>query len=165
MMYCRTALLLLSFILLSACNHTASEPTAVPIETPQIATHSGIFVAKSSSANPSPAGQSALRSRTVTIDTQKLFKQATTQPLTALTLNFFDDAVFSVTKQKQILNQSGSVTWLGTLPAATGSMAMLNISQDRIDGSLDIPNQGLFSVRYLSDGSHLVEEINRSAIR
>lgn len=145
--------------LIFACEQSKKAPENV-----NVSTSSGLFIAKEP-LDKAISNQSTIRSRTVTVETANLFKRLTTEQLTTLSLNFFDNAVFNVVRQKQMINESGSITWMGKLPSDTGSIAILNVSKDRIDGSLAIPNKGLFVVRQQLDGTHLVEEIDRSAIQ
>lgn len=153
-------------LILFACDysHTASEESRITVITDVTPADVGLFIQLHPASKTSDSA-SIIRSRTVKIDTTTLTNILQAEQVTTLPLNFFNDAIFTVTRLKQTLNQSGSITWLGTLPSVAGSIAVINITEDTVNGSLDIPNKGLFSVRSLPDGDHLVEEISRSAVR
>lgn len=124
----------------------------------------GLFIA-STSFDETTLNKPAIRSRVVTINMANLLRKLTSDQSNTLTLNFFDDAVFEVVRKKQSVNDSGSITWIGALPSSAGSIAVLTIASNTLDGSLSIPNKGLFTVSHQLDGKHLVEEIDRSSIK
>lgn len=107
----------------------------------------------------------AARSREVKVDIGALIDGLNAGGFQTLGLNFFKDARFIIKRNKQITNvESGSVTWLGTMPSETNSLAILVISPNGIEGSLNVPSVGFFTVRKAQNGNHVVEEIKRSAI-
>lgn len=160
-----TVLLFTSMPVLSlACDDSKIALDSVNVITNTTSSSPGLFIANESLDKTIP-NKSAIRSRIVTVETANLLKKLTTEQPNTLTLNFFDNSVFYVVQKKQIVNESGNITWIGELPSESGSIALLSVSKNTIDGSLDIPNKGLFTVRHQLNGNHLVEEIDRSAIQ
>ena len=160
-----TVLLLISIpVFTLACDDSKRALDSVNVSTNKISTSSGLFIANASLDKTIP-NKSAIRSRIVTVETANLLKKLTNDQPNILPLNFFDNAVFYVVQKKQITNKSGNITWIGELPSEAGSIAVLTVSNNTIDGSFDSPSKGLFTVRHQLNGKHLVEEINRSAIQ
>lgn len=108
----------------------------------------------------------AIRSRIVDVDIDLFFKSLKAGEIKRLTLNFFEDSKYGVIRKKQTVNsKSGSIIWMGEIPSKPKSFVVLVVSKKGIDGSFNVPHEGLFTVRSLPDKSHIVEEIKRSALR
>lgn len=127
---------------------------------------SGLFTTpKVDSYTPGLSGYAA-RSRQVEVDTKSLMSGLKAGKIRNITLNFFEDAQFRVIRKKQTFNtRTETVTWLGSFSTNPNSFAVLVISIDGINGSIDVPGIGSFTVRALPNGTHVVEEIKRSATR
>ena len=151
--------------LIFACNYPEKTLESINVSTQTSPAHSGLFITKEPVDNKARSNQSIIRSRIVTIKTAHLLNKLTSGQLNTLSLNFFDNATFTVVRRKQTVNESGNITWVGELPSVTGSIAILSVSKERVDGSLDIPNKGLFTVRYQLNGTHVLEEVDRSALQ
>ncbi len=82
----------------------------------------------------------------------------------AIELNLFDDVVLHATRSRNYLNQSGSMTWRGTVNGQATSSVIFVIRDDQVYGMVEVPGVGQYSIRPNADGTHTVEEINPDAL-
>lgn len=81
-----------------------------------------------------------------------------------LTLNFFEDAVFTAVKDRIERNQSGSYTWIGFFETAAGpGQAILVVRDDIVVGHINAPD-GEYVVRPALGKTHLVLEVGETAV-
>lgn len=73
-----------------------------------------------------------------------------------------DDFEFTVTRQEGGANDQGAV--VGELVGKPGSHVILGYADDAVAGTIMIPGEGLFRVRYAGDGQHRIAELDPSRI-
>lgn len=103
--------------------------------------------------------EEVLRSRRVTIDASQLLQRDSTD----LFFNLFDDVEGSAKFNRGYKNNSGSQTWIGVISNTPGSNIVLIIKGNEVFGTIDIPKVGRFSIKPISDTTHLIEQINLSS--
>lgn len=159
--------LLLTSILLSISTFGSACTNAMPDKVTVKSQKSSAGLFRTSLAARSESNSSyAVRSREVDVNTQLLMDDLKSGEMQNITLNFFADATFRVIRKKQTSNKNtGTITWLGSLPSDPDSLAILVVSKKHINGTLNVLGQGSYSVRFLPNGRHIVEEIKGSALR
>jgi len=80
----------------------------------------------------------------------------------SLTLNLFEDVVFTAILDRFELNRSGSFTWIGHIDGIAQSQVTLVIKGDIMSGNITLPD-AFYQVRYRGDGLHVVYKIDQSA--
>jgi len=79
-----------------------------------------------------------------------------------LTLNLFEDVVFTTILDRFELNRSGSYTWIGHIDGIEQSQVTLVIKGDIMSGNITLPDD-FYQVRYKGDGLHAIYRIDQSA--
>ena len=108
-----------------------------------------------------------IRYRFVTVNLQmiaaaKETNQSLSNPGSALQLNLFDDAIFSVVLDRREVLSETSVVWLGHIEGLQDSQVSLAVDGNVMVGNIRI-QQSLYQVRYLGDGTHVLYQIDPTA--
>lgn len=78
-----------------------------------------------------------------------------------LTLNLFEDAVFTAELVKVESNSPGSVSWIGTLENIELSQVVLVVNKGQLVGNIVFPG-GYFQIRHLDNGTHGIYEMDQA---
>ncbi|MCI5158401.1 MAG: hypothetical protein D3906_08150, partial [Candidatus Electrothrix sp. AUS1_2] len=86
------------------------------------------------------------------------------KPSPSLQLNLFDDLILQATQKKTYTNDSGSRTWIGTIPDQPMSQVIFVVRNSTVYGLVEAPGVGTFSIRPNAEGTHTIEEIRDDTI-
>ncbi len=85
-----------------------------------------------------------------------------TKKAKALTLNLFEDVIFTVIFDRIEQKRSGSISWIGRLKGVAYSQVILVVEGNMMAGNITMPG-AIYQVRYAGNGVHAIYEIDQSA--
>ncbi|MCJ7693555.1 MAG: zinc-dependent metalloprotease, partial [Sedimentisphaerales bacterium] len=81
-----------------------------------------------------------------------------------LRFNLFDDVSYDVKFTRCIRRSASSYTWFGEVVGRDSGVLSLAVEDEVMLANLHVPGEGVYEIRYLSDGVHEVREIDPAEI-
>ena len=105
-----------------------------------------------------------MRSRTAYVRFD-LLSQLPARDGNILRLNLFDDVTLDAVLTKRIKRSPSSYTWSGHIVGRRLGTFALSVEENVMIGSITLPGEAAYQIRYLSDSLHEIREIDLTRIR
>jgi hypothetical protein len=79
-----------------------------------------------------------------------------------ISLNLFDDVVYTAILEEKEPTLTNGYTWTGYLDGIQHSQVILIIGGDQVAGNITLPG-AFYEIRYTGDGMHIVYQVDQSA--
>lgn len=114
---------------------------------------------------PNQETGAATRSRQVQIDVSQLAgNNRSSVADQSIRLNLFEDVTVQTQKSQQYQNESGSMTWIGSVANLPASTVLFVVNGQSVYGTIELPTVGNFSIRPIANGTHIIEQISEGAV-